>query len=112
MVLAKAAAITVVRLITCGRHHSRTLVVVAARVELMLGLMMERLSSARTGARMSIAAAGCTTTTNSYSSSSTTTRHSQALQFMPAVVFHCQQLFTCTHPTTAARHSLSTDNYE
>jgi hypothetical protein len=54
----------------------------------MLGLMMERLSSARTGARMyrrrSLHHHLNTTTT-----SSSTKTYSQALQFMPAVALHC-----------------------
>jgi hypothetical protein len=53
----------------------------------VLGLMMERLSSARTGA-VCIAAARCTTTTNT---SSTTTAYSHALQFIPAVALHCHR---------------------
>jgi hypothetical protein len=56
-------------------------------VDLVLGLMMERLSSARTGA-VCIAAARCTTITNT---STTTTAYSHTLRYLPAVVFHCYQ---------------------
>lgn len=78
----------------------------------MLGLMMERLSSARTGARM-------------YRRRSLHHHHHHRHLllhqhiFTGAAIYACSRLSlpppltaTFTPPTTAARHSLSTDNYE
>jgi hypothetical protein len=79
----------------------------------MLGLMMERLCSARTGARM-------------YRRRSLHHHHHHHRHlllhqhtFTGAAIYACSRpslkpplTATFTPPTTAARHSLSTDNYE